>query len=108
MGLDWPHESVVHSDELSTIFPTKMIEYLAVGRPIVAHCPENYCLAKFINQYKCGLVLGDPTHEGIISDLRKLNDATFRETISQNALKTIDLFNKLDIQTTFRENLYKF
>jgi hypothetical protein len=41
LALDWPDESVVHQDELATIFPTKTVEYLAAGRPIIVHCPQN-------------------------------------------------------------------
>ena len=57
LSIDWPDESIVHVDELRTIFPTKTIEYLISGRPIIVHCPENYFLAKFFNKYNCGIVI---------------------------------------------------
>lgn len=42
--LDWPDESVIHEDELATIFPTKTVEYLRSGSKIFLHCPVEYFL----------------------------------------------------------------
>ncbi|MFV1980301.1 MAG: glycosyltransferase, partial [Rhodothermia bacterium] len=57
LALDWPDESPIHRDELATIFPTKTPEYLASGRPILVHCPENYFLARFFREHGCGTVV---------------------------------------------------
>jgi len=54
LALDWPDESPVHPEELATIFPTKTPEYLASGRPVLVHCPEDYFLAQFFLQHRCG------------------------------------------------------
>jgi hypothetical protein len=81
LGINWPDESDVHEAELSTIFPTKTIEYLATGSPILVHCPEDYFLARFIRERGCGVVVsereGDALDDAIdflLTDSRKLRD----------------------------------
>ena len=59
LGINWPDESPIQYDELSTIFPTKSIEYLLSGVPILVHCPIDYFLSDFFVQNKCGLVVND-------------------------------------------------
>ena len=53
LALDWPDETNVHYSELSTIFPTKTLEYLMSQRPIIVHCPEDYYIARFFKKYDC-------------------------------------------------------
>jgi glycosyltransferase involved in cell wall biosynthesis len=101
VGLDWPNESPMHQDELATIFPTKMTEYLAAGRPIVAHCPENYYLARFINHYKCGLVISEPDPECIVAGLCELKDPKVRANMGQNALNVVKQFSSDRISSIF-------
>jgi hypothetical protein len=92
VALDWPDESTIHKDELSTIFPTKMMEYLSSGRPILAHCPENYFLAKFIINNSCGLVSSDPSIENLSHVLRKLNNSSLCKELGQNAINSSSIF----------------
>jgi len=72
LALDWPEESSVHEDELATIFPTKTIEYLNSGRPILVHCPEKYFLARFFRDFKCGIVVSERNTERLSSHLHEL------------------------------------
>ena len=72
LALNRPDESRIGSDELATIFPTKTPEYLASGRPILVHCPEDYFLARFFKKHKCGLVVSDKTKEFLAQSLVSL------------------------------------
>ncbi len=70
--VDWPDESVVHPDELFTIFPTKIPEYLAAGRPILAHCPEEYPFARFIRERGCGIVVSERSVDALTGAVERL------------------------------------
>ena len=74
LALDAPHESNVHRDELATIFPTKTPEYLASGRPVFAHCPSDYFLARFLNEHGCGAVVSEDDDNAIMAQLGELFD----------------------------------
>lgn len=59
LALDWPDETEMGEDTMQTIFPTRTMEYLASGRPILVHCPEHYFLARFFQKHQCGIVVSD-------------------------------------------------
>lgn len=99
LALNWSDESLVHEAELSTIFPTKTIEYLASGGPILVHCPEHYFLAQFFNKYKCGIVVSDRNNDKLISAIKKIksNDRDIQE-MQLNALKVMEKFSLENLQ----------
>ncbi|MCX6376754.1 MAG: hypothetical protein NTU88_12100 [Armatimonadetes bacterium] len=70
--MDWPDESEINGEELSTAFPTKAVEYLASGRPILVHCPENYFLAQFFLEHRCGLVVTERDHKALVDAVNRL------------------------------------
>jgi hypothetical protein len=45
--------------------PTKCFDYLLTGTPIVAHCPEDFSLSRFLSRYPCAYVLNDPGAEAL-------------------------------------------
>ncbi|MEM9919741.1 MAG: hypothetical protein AAF990_16725 [Bacteroidota bacterium] len=102
LALDWPDESKMHRDELATIFPTKTIEYLHAGRPILVHCPEDYFLARFIRQYNCGIVVTERSEEKLKAaiDQLKSSDAAVAEMVA-NAYKATSVFNHARLQDKF-------
>ena len=102
LALDWPDESSIHRDELSTIFPTKTIEYLYSGRPILIHCPKNYFLSQFFLKYNCGLVVSERSVEklmGAINELRFNSDKVHEMVL--NASKATLVFNHIRLQNKF-------
>jgi hypothetical protein len=106
LALDYPDESPVHEDELSTIFPTKTPEYLASGRPILVHCPEHYFLARFIRERKCGLVVSERSVPALVEACKTLLDSP--ETVQQmtrNALEAAQLFSADRVSTIFKEEV---
>ncbi|MBI5943845.1 MAG: glycosyltransferase [Chloroflexi bacterium] len=71
---------------IRTSAPGKLGEYLASGRPVLAHVPANSFAAYYLNKNQCGLVasINDP------SDLKEhilklINDKIFCNMITQNA-----------------------
>jgi glycosyltransferase involved in cell wall biosynthesis len=106
LSIDWPDESQVHPDELGTIFPTKTIEYLISGRPILVHCPEEYFLAKFFKKNKCGLVLTDRDPKKIKEQIESvLNDEKQLKEMVANAYKTSRQFHISSVKSIFEEQL---
>jgi len=106
LALDRPDEAVIHADELSTIFPTKTIEYLASGRPILLHCPEHYFLARFCLRHDCAEVVADPSSRALASAIDRLrNDPERVETLVRNGFKAAQPFSRRAVAATFTDRL---
>jgi len=71
-ALDWPGESTQSEEELMTLLPTRVVEYLAVGRPVLAHCPPESFMAKFLLKHKCAKVVTDPSVDAVADGIRQL------------------------------------
>lgn len=102
LALDWPDESLTHRDELATIFPTKTVEYLHSGRPILVHCPEDYFLAKFFVKYDCGVIVTERSTEKLASaiEMIKKDDTKCQEIVS-NAKEAAAVFDFKRVQDRF-------
>ena len=73
--------------EYSTIFPTKTIEYLISGRPILAHTPPGAYLTRFLKQHDCALVVETPDPAALAVAIRRLRtDGSLRSRLVRNAL----------------------
>ena len=94
VALNWPDESSLPEDELATAFPTKVIEYLAAGRPILVHCPENYFLARFFREHECGIVVSTRDVAAIVKAVKTLLDrGSEQERMRKNALRAAQIFS---------------
>lgn len=106
LSIDWPEETKVHPDELGTIFPTKTIEYLISGRPIIVHCPKDYFLAKFFNDNNCGIVITDRDTEKIATKIKiAMKDYNNLKEIVNNAYKASKQFHISNVKTIFENEL---
>lgn len=80
-------------EEYRTIFPTRTIEYLICGRPILAHAPPDCFLTRFLRQHGCALVVDEPSKEAILAAIQRLcDDEELRATLVRNALKAAEMF----------------
>ncbi|MCS6263349.1 MAG: hypothetical protein H8K11_06280 [Nitrospira sp.] len=95
-------------EEYSTIFPTKTIEYLICGRPILAHTPPNSYLTRFLRRHQCALVVDTADEEAILTAVRRLrDDADLRASLVRNALQTAKLFRAPVVAAGLRTILEK-
>ena len=106
VALNWPDESSIFEDELATAFPTKVIEYLAAGQPILVHCPENYFLARFFREHECGTVVSTRDVAAIAAAVRTLlDDGPEQERMRKNALRAAQIFSIDRISLLLRQTL---
>ena len=55
----------IAADSLQFSFPTKSLDYLLTGRPILVHCPAEFELSRFFVKHNCGYVLNDAPSEAV-------------------------------------------
>ena len=106
VGLNWPDECSIAEAELATAFPTKVIEYLAAGRPILVHCPENYFLARFFREHKCGIVVSTRDVGDIEAAMSKLlSERPEVDSIRRNAMRAAQIFSIDRLKVAFSQTL---
>ena len=106
LTINWPDETDVHEAELATIFPTKTVEYLATGSPILVHCPEHYFLAKFFLERNCGVVVTDRCESSLIEAIEFLQSKTSEvREMQDQALKAVEMFSIENVATTFARQM---
>jgi hypothetical protein len=90
-------------DEYRTIFPTKTIEYLISGRPILAHTPPGCYLTSFLRKHECALVVDQADQDALVAALQRLcEDATLRDRLVRNALRTARRFRASMVAASLR------
>jgi len=93
-----------HPIEYQTIFPTKTIEYLISGRPILAHTPPGVYLTQFLREWDCALVVDTPELAAVREALhRLLTEAPLRARLVRNALKAAEQFYLPRVAAHLRE-----
>jgi len=104
-----PHgftSAVYSEDELLTIFPTKTIEYLISGRPILAHCPPDCYLAQFLTENCCAMVVGQPDVDALCAAIERLRtDENLRRRLVRNALRAACRFQAPLVAAELRARL---
>ncbi len=104
--LNWPDETATPEDELATAFPTKVVEYLASGQPILVHCPENYFLARFFLEHECGAIVSTRDVTAIAAAIRSLlSDSKEQDRMRANALRAARMFSIDRISLKLRQVL---
>lgn len=94
------------AEEYRTIFPTKTIEYLLCGRPILAHSPADCYLTRFLREHQCALVVDEPSVEAILEAIHRLrSDAPLRSALVRNALSAVTRFRASHVASTLRSIL---
>lgn len=77
---------------IRTSAPGKLAEYLASGRPVLAHVPTNSFVAYYFEEHQCGLVASE-NHPSQLKNhlLRLIEDKAFRDAITHNACQRAQL-----------------
>jgi hypothetical protein len=92
--------------EYRTIFPTKTIELLISGRPILAHTPPDSYLTRFLLKHECALVVDVPHMNALVAGIERLrHDADLRSRLVCNALHAAETFRAPRVASTLRSVL---
>lgn len=93
-------------EEYRTMFPTKTIEYLICGRPILAHTPPDCYLTRFLKQHICALVVDTPSIPAIIEAVERLRaDRDLRSNLVRQALHAAEMFHAPRVAIKLRSYL---
>jgi glycosyltransferase involved in cell wall biosynthesis len=93
-------------EEYRTIFPTRTIEYLLAGRPILAHLPADCYLARFLRENDCALLVHEARVESVVQGILRLrSDSELRSRLVRNALRAAEPFQAPRIAATLRAHL---
>ena len=71
---------------IKTSAPGKMGEYMATGRPVLAHTPPDSFVTSYFREYDCGLVVDEENPTALACAIQQLlNDSNLRSRIVANA-----------------------
>jgi glycosyltransferase involved in cell wall biosynthesis len=94
------------AEEIATIFPTRTIEALISGRPILAHSPKDSFLTEFLERNGCALIVADPhVHKLALALKRLCQDSDLREQLVRQALITARQFEASTVASYLRKVL---
>lgn len=80
--------------EYLTIFPTRAAHYLAQSRCILAHCPDDSGLARFLRRHDCAICVGEPDDAALVQAFeRLLGDAALQQALAERARRAATLFD---------------
>lgn len=88
------HGRGTNPDIIRTASPVKISDYLAAGRPILVHAPEDSYIAWYAKKYEFGLVVDEPNANSLRGAIMRLmRDSQLKETLIFNAAKTGEMHN---------------
>ena len=74
-----------------TAFPTKLVEYMAAGVPILVHAPPESFLARHVRRYQYACLVDTPDPQALIAALKALQtDGDLRRQLAQRARQTAE------------------
>jgi len=73
LGQRTPYPQEVHG-----CFPSKIVDYLAMGRPILAVVPSGCFVERLVSQARCGVVVTSQSRAAIVQALETLHDVDRR------------------------------
>jgi glycosyltransferase involved in cell wall biosynthesis len=79
----------VHPSVVRTAFPTKLVEYLAAGRPILVHAPQDSFVSKYAQGNGFALVVNSADHKVLRDAVQRLvADEELRYRLVENARRS--------------------
>lgn len=101
------HAGKLTEIEYRTIFPTKTIEYLISGRPILALCPDSSFLHAFLEENQCAWILDEANPEDQEARLREfIRNPELRRKLVENALRAAGLFQAEEVIRQWRNAIH--
>ena len=94
------------TEEYRTIFPTRTIEYLICGRPILAHAPAECYLSRFLTEHDCALLVTEPSVAALRAAIERLRaDPALRDRLVRNALRAAEMFQAPRVADLLRRHV---
>jgi hypothetical protein len=78
---------------LQYAFPTKSLDYLVSGTPVLVHCPHNFELSQFFAGHNCGHVLNEPGPLAVEQWLDRWLAGQIAHLADSDRLETLDVFS---------------
>jgi len=92
--------------EYETIFPTRTIPLLYSGKPILAHCPSDTNLYKFLSENECASVISQKDRDIIQKAITELvTDEILRATLVRNSMEKAQLFSSRTVARFLNKKL---
>jgi hypothetical protein len=93
--------------EYRTIFPTRAISCLMVGRPILAHSPPDSYLTRWLREHDCAEIVDIPSTSKLEEALERLAaDFARRQVLVHNALVAVRQFEAPRVAATLRNFVF--
>jgi glycosyltransferase involved in cell wall biosynthesis len=86
-------------------FPSKLVLYLAAGRPVIFHGPAYASVAEFIRDRGCGILATSLSAEGILEEIERLveNSQSYSEMASNAQKAFLDEFTLESMARSFND-----
>lgn len=95
-------------EAIRTASPGKLGEYLAAGRPILAHVPPDSYVAAFCREKNCAVVVDTPDHAALEKALGELQQGgSVTNQLQVNAEKASEEFKLADVREKFWAALHQ-
>jgi glycosyltransferase involved in cell wall biosynthesis len=96
------------SEVINTSAPGKMGEYMATGRPILAHAPSGSFVSWYFRRYECGVIVDQPDPATLAEGIDQLlTDVDFRcEVVANARARAAEDFSIGVAQARFRSLLF--
>jgi len=82
-----------YPEEIECAFPTKALEYLVAGKPILAIVPRGTFTEEFVKKNQIGIVVAELSRQKIAAAIEGLRNRKTREVFSQNAFRAALLYD---------------
>jgi hypothetical protein len=77
---------------LRYVLPTKAVDYLSAGPPILVHCPNSYETSRFFAEYEAGYQLNNDAPNALREWIVNWHSGAFAPIEDRNVLKAVDAF----------------
>ena len=93
--------------EYRSMFPTKTIQYLLSGSPILALLPHNCYLQNFLSKNQCAFCVTNKNEYEIFSILSHVrNNSNEIERITNNARKAVQIFSENEVLKKLKNQIF--
>ncbi len=80
-------------ESLQYAFPTKSLDYLVCGTPVLVHCPAHFELSQFFAGHNCGYVVNEPGPDAVERWLNRWLAGSVRPLDDADRLAALDIFS---------------